>query len=67
MRKIRALTLVRAHEAAFERGTEFEVVDAPDPAKRDPAQVGSAVARIWLREKWAEPVEAGKPASKSAK
>lgn len=67
MSRIRTLTLVRAHEVSFERGSEFDLVDPPDPARRDPAQVGSATARIWLREKWAEPVAAGKASGKPAK
>lgn len=59
-RLIRALTLVRLRGAAHERGTQFEVVDKPDPAS-GVLQVDSTTARLWLREGWAVPVAAGKP------
>lgn len=51
MRKLVAKTLVWLHERPHEAGTEFVVVDAPDPAAEKPVQIDPTTARLWIREK----------------
>jgi len=51
-RVIVATTDVPLHERRHLKGTEFEVVDAPDP-KALPVQIDQESARRWLRQEWA--------------
>lgn len=60
-RVIVASTDVSLHEKRHDKGTEFEVVDPPKP-DQTPPQVGSATARMWLRESWATEKAPGKAA-----
>lgn len=59
-----AKTLLWLREASHEAGTQFAIVDAPDPAATSPVEVDAGTAALWLRHGRAEPV---KPAGKASK
>lgn len=49
MRKLTANTLLWLHERPHERGTEFKVVEKPDPAATKPVEVDPGTAALWQR------------------
>ncbi len=60
MRTITAKTLVWLHDRPHDAGAKFAVVDKPDPAAKDPAQIDPGTAALWLQQQKAgeEPVAA---------
>lgn len=62
---IRALTLKWLREKSYEAGTEFAVVDVPNPDADNPVEIDPGTADLWVRHKTVEVVKTsapGKPA-----
>jgi hypothetical protein len=59
---IKATTLVWLRETPFDAGTAFAVADAPDVDAKDPVQIDTGTASLWLRQGKALDIAAVPPA-----
>jgi hypothetical protein len=63
---IKARTLVWLRETPFDAGTVFAVAEAPDVDAKDPVQIDTGMAALWLRQGKAEDVTSPTPTKKKA-
>ncbi len=63
---IKAKTLVWLRDTPFDARTEFAVADVPDIDAKNPVQIDTGMAALWLRQGKAEDVSSPTPAKKKA-